>query len=245
MNIWLYLRTLVANPRLLLLARSRPFKVFYRELVNTAATIDPKAIVGGLWEEMGRLQFDFLIGQGLNEEHKLLDIGCGSLRGGIHFIRFLNDSNYYGVDISANILKAAEAVLVEEALVGKVPTLMINKDLKFEELRGSRFDYVLAQSVFSHMPASDIEECLQNVHKVLADHAVFFATYLDGESQAYRRGLFGQHFYYPVSFFEELGEKSGYVVSQIADYHHPTGQKMLKITRKANGSPSGPGLRHC
>ena len=42
--------------------------------------------VGGLWEEMRRLQFDFLANQGLKPDHKLLDIGCGSMRGGVHFV---------------------------------------------------------------------------------------------------------------------------------------------------------------
>lgn len=32
--------------------------------------------VGGMWEEIGRLQFDFLIQNGLKPDHKLLDVGC-------------------------------------------------------------------------------------------------------------------------------------------------------------------------
>jgi hypothetical protein len=38
--------------------------------------------VGGLWEAMGKLQFDFLISRGLKPEHVFLDIACGPLRGG-------------------------------------------------------------------------------------------------------------------------------------------------------------------
>ena len=38
--------------------------------------------VGGLWDEVGQLQVDFLVSRGLMQHHKLLDIGCGSLRGG-------------------------------------------------------------------------------------------------------------------------------------------------------------------
>jgi len=38
--------------------------------------------IGGLWEEMGKLQFDYLISQKLMPHHQFLDVGCGSLRGG-------------------------------------------------------------------------------------------------------------------------------------------------------------------
>ena len=53
-------------------------------------------VIGGLWEELGQLQLDFMIREGLKPHHKLLDIGCGSLRGGIHYIRYLDVGNYVG-----------------------------------------------------------------------------------------------------------------------------------------------------
>ncbi|MGG6294672.1 hypothetical protein ACQ4M4_09620 [Leptolyngbya sp. AN02str] len=39
-----------------------------------------RQFIGGLWEELGQLQFDFLKENGLLPEHRLLDMGCGSLR---------------------------------------------------------------------------------------------------------------------------------------------------------------------
>ncbi len=45
--------------------------------------------VGGMWDKVGVLQFDFLMKQGLQSHYALLDVGCGSLRGGIHFIKYL------------------------------------------------------------------------------------------------------------------------------------------------------------
>jgi len=37
--------------------------------------------VGGMWEEIGQLQFDYLVSQGLRPEHVFCDVACGSLRG--------------------------------------------------------------------------------------------------------------------------------------------------------------------
>ena len=57
-------------------------------------------MVGGRWDEIGRLQFDFLRARGLKPAHRPLDIGCGCLRGGIHAIKYLDAGNYYGLDIN-------------------------------------------------------------------------------------------------------------------------------------------------
>ena len=59
-----------------------------------------RAAVGGRWEEIGRLQFDFLVRQGLMPEHFFLDVGCGSWRGGVHFVDYLLSHRYFGVDVS-------------------------------------------------------------------------------------------------------------------------------------------------
>ena len=45
-------------------------------------TEDHRRCVGGKWDEIGKLQTDFLKEQGLEKNMKFLDIGCGSLRGG-------------------------------------------------------------------------------------------------------------------------------------------------------------------
>ena len=50
--------------------------------------------VGAHWEELGSLQFRFMVDQGLLPHHVLVDIACGSLRGGVHFIPYLDPGNY-------------------------------------------------------------------------------------------------------------------------------------------------------
>jgi SAM-dependent methyltransferase len=67
-------------------------------------------IVGGMWEEIGRLQFDFLVEKGLKTDCYFLDVGCGSLRGGVHFIRYLEPGHYFGIDKSKELLDAGRNV---------------------------------------------------------------------------------------------------------------------------------------
>lgn len=65
-----------------------------------------REMIGGMWEELGRLQHDFLIAQGLRPHHRLIDIGCGSLRAGVPLARYLEPAHYYGIDISPELLRA-------------------------------------------------------------------------------------------------------------------------------------------
>ena len=65
-----------------------------------------RGYVGGLWNEVGSLQFEFLLKSGLKKSYCLFDIGCGSLRGGVHFIRYLNKGNYVGIDKNLCLIQA-------------------------------------------------------------------------------------------------------------------------------------------
>ena len=53
----------------------------------------------GQWEEHRCFQIAFLREQGLKPSHKILEIGCGPLTGGIPIIRYLEPNNYFGLDI--------------------------------------------------------------------------------------------------------------------------------------------------
>jgi len=211
--------------------RKKPYSEFYAKRQDKKALLDPQKAVGGLWEEIGRLQFDFVTSKGLKPEHKLLDLGCGSLRGGRWFIRYLQVGNYWGIDISRNILEAGKRVLVDEGLEDKKPNLIVNQGLTFKELEGCKFDYILAQSVFTHMPEEDIEECFRNLNKILKPAGVFFATFNEG----YRHRMFhkiAMGFRYPTSLFYSLGEEYGYSVRVDDTFVHPRGLKMLEIRFK-------------
>jgi hypothetical protein len=68
------------------------------------------------------LQLDFMIREGLKPHHKLLDIGCGSLRGGVHFIRYLDAGNYVGIDSNIALLDAGyEIELASWGLKERMP----------------------------------------------------------------------------------------------------------------------------
>src|ERR1700679_133746 len=78
-----------------------------------------RSAVGGMWDEVGQLQFEFLVSEGLAPDSYLLDMGCGSLRGGIHFISHLEPSHYFGIDRTPRLLAAGETELERAGVAGK------------------------------------------------------------------------------------------------------------------------------
>ena len=111
-------------------------------------------MVGGMWEEMGQLQFDFLREQGLKPEHRFLDVGCGILRGGIHFIPYLEPGHYYGIDKNRELLNFGRKEMEKAGLQERKPTLVQIEDFGFERL-GQTFDY-RPGPVRLHAPASKL-----------------------------------------------------------------------------------------
>ena len=60
-----------------------------------------KASLGGSkseWKLRGKFQLEFMKVIGLKPHHEFLDIGCGPLRAGIHFIEYLDKRKYFGFD---------------------------------------------------------------------------------------------------------------------------------------------------
>lgn len=58
-----------------------------------------RAVVGGAWEQIGQLQLEILKAVGMKPSHRLLDIGCGSLRLGVRAVDYLDPEHYWGTDL--------------------------------------------------------------------------------------------------------------------------------------------------
>lgn len=200
---------------------------------------DPHEAVGGMWEEIGQLQLDFLLGMGLRHADRLLDIGCGTLRGGRHFIRYLSQGGYTGIDISEEAIAYADSLVEMEGLAAKRPRLLVsrNRDLKFEEFAGETFDVLLAQSVFTHLPPEHIEECFQHVSSIMHPASTFYFTYTEAPEFTQTRV---EGFRYPRTFFQHLADRYNlHLADHSADYPHPRGQLMaaLRLEPATNRRP--------
>lgn len=190
--------------------------------------------VGGLWEEIGRLQFDLLLREGLLPHHYYLDIACGSLRGGVHFIPYLERGHYLGLDKEEALIQAGiEQELGENLFQEKQPQFVISKDFEVEKFERQP-DYVLAQSLFTHLPKDLIIKCLSKVRQVSKKETLFFATFFERATPVKNPSAPHDHkaFFYTKEEMEKFGQQSGWNMRYIGDWNHPKQQSLVCYHRK-------------
>ena len=205
--------------------------------------------VGGLWDEIGRLQFDYLVREGLKPHHRLLDVGCGCFRGGVHFLKYLDAGHYYGLDADASIIEAGFAEELEaEGLLPKLPRENVVVEAGFDASRfGVLFDFALAQSVFTHISANDIRLCLARLARNMRPGGVLFATFFECPPEheeklplAHEPGgiitfMNRDPFHYREDQMRNLCADLPWRIENIGSWGHPRVQRVLRFVRGSDG----------
>ena len=140
-------------------------------------------IVGGRWDETGRLQMALLQARGMRPHHRLLDIGAGSLRLGCKAVPFLDPGHYWGTDASrALMLRGRAAELPDPA---RLPTDHLVEDDAFALPGIPPVDFAIAFGVFTHLPADDLGRALVSIAKAQPGlQALLFTVFLAPEDAA-------------------------------------------------------------
>lgn len=193
------------------------------------ARLGHREYIGGLWEEMGSLQFDFMRERGLKPEHVLLDIACGSLRGGRHFIAYLDPGHYLGIEKERSLVEAGLKEELTPDLRRMEPEIVISERFEFECLSKTP-DYSLAQSLFTHLTDEDVELCLANLRRFVEPGHLFYATFFTGEDSLNPSHSHARHvFRFSPEQLAEIGGRHGWRCDYIGDWNHPRDQVMMEF----------------
>lgn len=140
-------------------------------------------IVGGRWDETGRLQLEELRRAGLMPDHHLADIGAGSLRLGCKAVPYLNPGHYWATDLSAALMaRGRETELSDPALL---PTahLIEDPDFSFAGLPPT-ITHAIAFAVFTHLPLDHLARALARARPAFpALHVLLFTVFLAPENR--------------------------------------------------------------
>jgi len=147
------------------------FKQFYvdtikRHLVGEGgrhSTLGPHPI----WEKQGGAILQQLIKLGLRRDDVVVDYGCGTLREGIHLIRYLEKGRYIGLDIDERVLEAGRHLAGEELLAEKTPRLAIVSPALVAQAAAARPAWIISSYVLSQMPPADLDEYFDNLVKLM------------------------------------------------------------------------------
>ena len=186
------------------------------------------------YDIVGAMQFNLLTLLGLREEHSLLDIGCGSLRAGRLLIPYLVHSRYFGIEPEKWLIEEGiEQELGQDIIRIKKPRFSNSDDFKLSVF-GQSFDYILAQSIFSHASVSQIKKCLDEASQVMTPVSIFIATFIKGEeNNKSTQWVYPGCVTYTLAFLKELAAQSNLALQEL-NWPHPNGQTWVLFTDPSN-----------
>ncbi|MGD9897383.1 MAG: hypothetical protein AB7T14_09965 [Candidatus Methylacidiphilaceae bacterium] len=157
-----------------------------------------------------------------------LDVGCGCLRGGIRFIRYLKPGHYLGMDKEALLLEAGERELGPDLLPAKGHELLASGSFAFERF-SHRPQWALAESLFTHLYRRGIERCLHRLRRIILPGGAFYATFFEASSpnQNPRVSHSLGYFAYTREEMEGFGARRGWQPHYVGEWRHPRDQRMM------------------
>lgn len=175
----------------------------------------------GNYDLLGALQFTLMIELGLREWHSLLDIGCGSLRAGRLLIPYLRAGGYHGLEPEKWVVdQGIRFELGRDVRRVKRPVFRQNADFRLTPF-GRSFDYILAQSIFTHAAGWQIRRCVAEAAQTLAPGGLFVATYLVGKADHPGEDwVYPGVTYFTPAFISQAAADAGLEVMDLA-WRHP------------------------
>ena len=200
--------------------------------------------IGSHWEDHGDRQLEFLKSRGLKRSHKFVDIGCGCFRAGRPLIDYLDAGNYFGIDTNESLLQVGYDIELSDAQRGKLPIGNVRVTDRFNVDFGVKFDFAIAQSVFSHVDLNLMRLCLYRTGLAMKQEGKFFATFYEAPAnrpldeiikKPNRRPMFHERntYWYYKSDLEWIASGGSWKTNYIGGWGHPAGQKMMEYIRRA------------
>ncbi|CAF1703425.1 hypothetical protein HID58_053352 [Brassica napus] len=150
----------------------------------------------------GRDVFEFLAeSSNLKPNSRVLEIGCGTLRVGLHFIRYLNPSHFHCLEKDElSLMAALRYELPSQGLLHKRPLILRGDDMEFSKFgSGVTYDLIYASAVFLHMPDklvwAGLERLVEKLKpyegRIFVSHNVKFCSRLGGDECAKKLASLG------------------------------------------------------
>ena len=150
-----------------------------------AGSDHPRAFVGPpfLYDLIGGMQFQLLMELGIREYHRMLDVGCGSLRLGRFVMNYLLPGRYFGVEPNQKILNEGcelqfgAPLHKSQVIAARQPKFTHNTEFDFSFTDGP-VDFVFAQSIASHTGPEMTRKLLRSIASVCHKDTVAMVTYI-------------------------------------------------------------------
>jgi SAM-dependent methyltransferase len=195
------------------------------------------------FDYMGATQFRLLCTLGLRANHNMLDFGCGSLRSGRLLISYLDQSRYFGIEPNKWLIEdAIDNQIGRDLIQIKKPQFDYNSDFA-TDVFNTQFDFINAQSIFSHTGSDLIAVALRNFKESLKPDGLITATFVEGTADFDGKGwVYPNCVKYRPLKIKRLAKNAGLFISRIP-WYHPR-QTWYILAKNRNRLPSLAMKRH-
>jgi SAM-dependent methyltransferase len=178
-----------------------------------------------LWEERFH---NFQARMGIRPDDVCVDYGCGTLRMGIHVIRFLNRGCYWGLDIDQDLLDRGCRTLGPQ-LEDKAPNLRVISPATVREAASSRPALLFSIRVLIHVHPDELGEYMGNILTIVRDGGRAVITGKWSPAQTFQFGR--QSWAHSLEELNRVATANGGQIRVLAEKDWP----FIKIGKVARG----------
>lgn len=192
---------------------SKPFKQYFAETVERKLRVGKghqslgNKLYGYNYGISGKTDLKYLVKLGLNPDDACVDYGCGTLRVGVHFIKYLNRGRYWGLDISQFLLDEGRSLIGDELWEEKQPNLKVISDESVTQAAATKPSFLISTKVLIHVHPDELKEYLYNVVRIIkpSGQAIIDGKWSDTETLHYSKRSWAHSMHTLLSLAREAG----------------------------------------
>jgi hypothetical protein len=138
--------------------------------------------------ELGGVSFKRLMKYGIAPHDAFVDYGCGTLRMGVHAIRFLERGRYWGFDIDQALLDEGARLMGPE-MENKAPNLRVISASSVREAAQANPALLVSLKVLIHVHPDELDEYFGNILTIIgtSGRAILTGKWSSGEPFQFAR----------------------------------------------------------
>jgi hypothetical protein len=151
--------------------------------------------------------FNSIVELGLKPEHTLADYGCGTLRVGVHAIKYLEPGRYWGLEISGEFLEEGRRLVGEALLAEKEPHLHTISPKSVADAAAAAPFIVISTKVFNHVHPDELAKYFHNIMQIAGSsgRAIITGKWSEGKTLQHK----SRSFTHSLKTMRELVGKEG------------------------------------